>query len=107
MSIVRVAKTYRISGWLGCGLVSIGSFCMYSFSASKTSCCYGPQSKVSEPLNALKNGKLQSTIFAINRFSAAIPLVSFCTSFLDPGGFMWTIAFILSGLALIPFTDTK
>jgi hypothetical protein len=64
---------------------------MYYFNASKASCCSGPHSKVPEPLNALKNGKLRSAVFAMNRFSAAIPPVSFCTSFLDPGGLMWTI----------------
>jgi hypothetical protein len=80
---------------------------MYSFSASKASCCSRPHSKVPELLSTLKNGKLHSTIFAMNRFSAAIQPISLCTSFLDPGGFMLTIAFILSGLALIPFTDTR
>jgi hypothetical protein len=80
---------------------------MYSFSASKASCYFGPHSKVSEPLNALKNGKLCSAIFAMNQFSDAILHVSFCTSFLDPRGFMWTIAFILSGLPLIPLLIPK
>jgi hypothetical protein len=79
---------------------------VYSFNASKPCCCSGPHSKVPGPLNALKNGKLCSAVFALNRFSAAIPPVSFCTSFLDLGGLMWTIALILSQLASIPFTPT-
>jgi hypothetical protein len=58
-------------------------------------------------MSTLKNGKLCSANFAMNRLSAAILPVSLYTSFLDPGGFMWTIAFILSGLASIPFNDTK
>jgi hypothetical protein len=43
----------------------------------------------------------------MNRFSDVILPVSLCTSFLDYGGFMLTTTLILSGLALIPFTDTK
>jgi hypothetical protein len=62
---------------------------------------------VPEPLSTLKNGKLHSTNFTMNRLGATILPISLCTYFLDPRGFVWTIAFILSGLALIPFTDTK
>jgi hypothetical protein len=57
---------------------------------------------VPEPLNTLKKGRLYSAIFAMNWFKAAILPVSFCTSFLDVGGFMQIIAFILSGFASIP-----
>jgi hypothetical protein len=80
---------------------------MYSFNASNASCYSDPHSKVAEPLDTLKKGKLHSAIFAMNRFNAAILHVSFCTSFLDCGGFMQTIAFILSRFALIPLTESK
>jgi hypothetical protein len=80
---------------------------MYSFSASKASYYSGPHSKVPEPLSTFKNGKLCSAIFAMNQFNAAILPISLYTSFLDHGGFMWTIAFILSRLASIPFTNTR
>jgi hypothetical protein len=63
--------------------------------------------KVLESLSTLKNGKLCSANFAMNRLSAAILHVSLCTFFLDPRGFMWTIVFILSGLDSISFTKTK
>jgi hypothetical protein len=75
---------------------------MYSFSASKAFCYSDPYSKVPEPLNTLKKGMLCPAIFAMNRFNATILLVSLCTSFLDYGGFMQTIAFILSGFVSIP-----
>jgi hypothetical protein len=80
---------------------------MYSFSVSKASCYSAPHSKVPEPLNTLKKGKLCSAIFAMNRFNAAILPVSLGTSFLDCEGFMQTIAFILSGFASVPLTETK
>jgi hypothetical protein len=80
---------------------------MYSFNALNASCYFNPHSKVPEPLNTLKKGKLRSAIFAMNRFNTSILPVSFCTSFLDYGGFMQTIAFILSGFASIPLTETK
>jgi hypothetical protein len=66
---------------------------MYSFNASKGSCCSDPHSKAPEPLKTLKKGRLHSAIFATNRFRAAILPVNFCTSFLDFRGFMQTIAF--------------
>jgi hypothetical protein len=62
---------------------------------------------VPEPLSTLKNGKLRSANFGMNRFSAAILRMSLCTSFLDPGGSMRTMAFILSRLASIRFTDIR
>jgi hypothetical protein len=80
---------------------------MYSFSASKASCCSDPHSKVMEPLNTLKKGRLHSTIFAMNQFKAVVLPISFCTSFLDFGGFMQIIAFVLFGFALIPLTKAK
>jgi hypothetical protein len=89
------------------GHANVGSFHIYSFSASKASCCSVPHSKEPEHLNTLKKGKLRSAIFAMNKFSATIFPVNLCTSFQDPRSFMWTIAFILSRLALIPFSDTR
>jgi hypothetical protein len=80
---------------------------MYSFTTSKASCCSDPHSKVSEPLNTLKNGRLRSAIFAMNQFKAAILPDSFCTFFLDSRGFMQIIAFMLSGFASIPLTKAK
>jgi hypothetical protein len=80
---------------------------MYSFSSLKASCCSDPHSKVSEPLSTLKKGKLHIAIFAMNRFNTAILPISLCTSFLDCGGFIHTIAFILSRFASIPLTETK
>jgi hypothetical protein len=85
---ICVAQTYKMRGRSDCGLASVGNFCMYSFSASKASCCSSPHSKVLEPLSTLKNGKLHSANFAMNRFNAAMLPVSFCTSFLDLGGFI-------------------
>jgi hypothetical protein len=55
----------------------------------------------------VKNSKLRSANLDMNRFNTAILSVSLCTSFLDCGGFMCTMPLILSGLASIPFTDTK
>jgi hypothetical protein len=43
----------------------------------------------------------------MNRFKATILPVSFCTYFLDFGGVMQIIAFILPWFTLIPFTETK
>jgi hypothetical protein len=80
---------------------------MYSFSSLKASYCSDPNSMVPEPLSTLKKGKLRFAIFVVNQFSAAVLPVSLCTSFLDCGGFMQTVAFILSGFALIPLTKTK
>jgi Fe2+ transport system protein B len=80
---------------------------MYSFSASKAYCCCNPDSKVPKPLNTLKKGKVYSGIFTMNRFNVAILPISLCTSFLDYGGFMQTIAFILSRFASIPLTEIK
>jgi hypothetical protein len=64
-------------------------------------------SQLSEPLSTLKNGKLRSTSFAMNLFSAVILPVSLCTTFLDCGGFICTMVLILFGLASIPFTDSR
>jgi hypothetical protein len=80
---------------------------MYSFNALKASCCSDPHSNAPEPLNTLKKGRLHSAIFAMNLFRAAILPVNFCTSYLDFRGFVQTIAFILSGFASIPLTETK
>jgi hypothetical protein len=55
----------------------------------------------------MKKGKLHTIIFTMNHFNAAILPVRLCTSFLDRGGFMLTIAFILSGFASIPLIETK
>jgi hypothetical protein len=107
LTTVCVVETYRMSGWSSCGLVRVGNFCIWSFSASKASYCSDPHSKLPEPLRTLKNGKLHSTSFAINRFSATILPVSLCTSFPDCRGFMCTMVLILSGLTSIPFIDTK
>jgi hypothetical protein len=73
----------------------------------QASCCSNPHSKLSELLSTLKNGKLRSASFAMNRFNAAILPVSLCTSLMDYEGFIFTMTLILSGLALIPFIDTR
>jgi hypothetical protein len=66
-----------------------------------------PHSIFAEPLSTLKNDRLRSTSFKINRFSEAIRPVSFCTSFLLYGGCIWVIALILSGFASMPFVDIR
>jgi hypothetical protein len=55
----------------------------------------------------MKNGRLRSTSFDMNLFSAVILPVSLYISFLDRGGFMCTIVLIFFRLALILFTDTR
>jgi hypothetical protein len=55
----------------------------------------------------VKNGRLRSASFEMNRFSEAIRPVSFYISFLLCGGCIWVIALILSGFASIPFVDIR
>jgi hypothetical protein len=106
-SLVCNTETYRMSGWLGSELNSVGNYCMHALSSLNAFCYLVPHSKMLEPLNTMKKGKLRSASFDMNMFKAAILSVNFWTSFLDYRGFLFIIALILLGLALIPFTDTK
>jgi hypothetical protein len=55
----------------------------------------------------LKKGRLLSSSFTINLFSAAMWPVNYCTSFLVCGGCIWRITFILSELASMLFVETR
>jgi hypothetical protein len=94
-------------GWPCSGLDNFGKCWRYCFKSSKALCCSGPHSTFVEPLNTLKKGRLLSARFTMNLFRAAIRPINFCTSFLVCRGCIWMIAFILSGLVLIPWEKTR
>jgi hypothetical protein len=79
----------------------------YCFRSLKAFYCSGPHSTFAEPHNMLKKGRLLSARFAMNMFKAVMWPVNFCTSFLVCRGYIWRIAFILSGLASIPLVGTR
>jgi hypothetical protein len=100
-------ETYNIRGWPCSGLDNVGKCWKYWFRSSKAFCCSGSHLTFVEPHSTLKKGRLPSTSFTMNLFSAAIRPSSFCTSFLVYGGCIWRIVFILTRLASMPLVDTK
>jgi hypothetical protein len=81
LTVVCEVETYKMSVWLGCGLESIDNFWMRSLSSSKAACCSDSYWKLSKPLSTVKNDKLHSANFNMNRFSAVILPMSLWTSF--------------------------
>jgi hypothetical protein len=73
----------------------------------KASLCCSPHLNFWELQRTLKNGKLRSAEHGMNLFRAAILPVSFCTSLIVSGSSMLQRAAILSGLALLPFVETR
>jgi hypothetical protein len=107
LTVVCDAETYRMRGWPCYGLDSVANYWIYVLRLSKALCCSSPQSKWSEPLSTRKKGRLRSASFNMNLFCEAILLDSFLTPFFYYGGFICIMALILSGLASIPFTNTR
>jgi hypothetical protein len=87
--------------------IVFGKCWRYCFRSSNALCCLGPHSTFVEPLNMLKKGRLLLASFPINLFRAAMWHVNFCTFFLFCGGCIWGLAFILSGLALMPLVEIR
>jgi hypothetical protein len=102
-----VAEMYKMSGCPYSGLDSVGKCSTLFFISSKAFCCSTPQSTFPEPLSIAKNGRLHSASFDINQFNDGIRPVSFWTFFLLYKGCISISALILSGLASVPFVETK
>jgi hypothetical protein len=85
----------------------MGNCWRYCFRSSKDFYCSVPHSTFVEPRSTVKKGKLFSASFTINLFNTTMWPASFCTSFLVRGGCIWRIAFILLGLASMPFMETN
>jgi hypothetical protein len=73
----------------------------------KATACSGPQAKSFAPRNVLRKGRLHSADLEMNLFRAANLPVSRWTSLVDCGGAMLMIAWILVGLASIPWCGTR
>jgi hypothetical protein len=98
---------YRRRGNEGSGLVRVAKLDRCCLSDLKAATCSGPQAKSFAPRNVLRKGRLRSVDLEMNLFRAANLLVSRWTSLVDYGGAMSMIAWILAGLASIPWCDTR